>query len=97
MKARPLEEIIDSIMNDDVEIKTKKYKNYMVSWQDKEGTDFCKLFRIEQTVNRPNNPDDEEIIEDYMRVNYGNSMRYSVNIDFMDETITIDEDYQIET
>lgn len=73
----------------------KEYKNYLVSWQTYDGTDFCKIFRIEQTANRPNNPDDDEIIMDYMERNYGSSIK-GLSIDNPDGIITIDEDYSVE-
>lgn len=74
-----------------------KYKNYMVSWQGNGDVDYYRLFKIQQTVNRPNNPEDEEIICDYMEVNYGRTVNNGISVDYLEETIVIGENYAVET
>ena len=74
----------------------KKYNNYLVMLNT---SGEFKRFKIEQTVNRCNNPDDEELIEDYVRVKLGekNGVVFSdCKYEVLCSEILIDEKYQIE-
>lgn len=69
-------------------------KTYMILFADKKGYTRNIFLKIEQTANRPNNPEDEEIIADYLNVNYGVE---SGVFEFREITIVkIDENYEVE-
>lgn len=71
-----------------------KVNKYMVSWQDNDGADYCKLFKVEQNINRANNTDDYELITDYLRFHHGIDSA-DVIVDDIDGTINIKTDYQL--
>jgi hypothetical protein len=73
-----------------------KYNNYVVicasgSSEDPKGVSIS----IEQDVNRPNNPEDEELIASYMNVNYEMSTSEFKIIEQYD-SVTLDKDYTVE-
>ena len=66
---------------------TFKVKRYLIIMEDYD--EFILL--IKQDVNRPNNPNDDELIEQYMNDNYYSSEYRSIDLDFLGyfETIEI--------
>lgn len=62
--------------------ETKKDKNSYVIWF--ANNDNIKL-HIHQDVNRPNNPDDYEIISEYISNNYGAVVYEIIEIDTIDK------------
>lgn len=54
------------------------------------------LFEIEETVNRPNNPEWHEIIEAYLSHHYGSDVVETYYLEDVQEVVEIDEDWDIE-
>ncbi len=70
---------------------------YLVCFETKNNIEIGLMFEIDVSVNRPNNPTDDEIIRDYLEINYGNSVDYdTLKCHMLDSIIHIDEDYCIE-
>lgn len=63
MQPRTVEEIIGSVMNDEVEAKT--YKEYFIVMADYD-TFILKIY----TKDRSNNMDNDDVIKEYMTNNY---------------------------
>lgn len=56
------------------------------------------MFKIDISVNRPNNPSDDEIFNDYLNLNYGESIDYeTLKCHVLDDVIHINQDYCVET
>ena len=64
----------------------ENHKDYLVHMEDGQVITFA----INQKCDRPNNMDDEEFIEEYMRQNYG-GYEYEISEGIFDEVI-LDED-----
>lgn len=73
----------DGIFDVLLEEANTEYNTYLVVFDKWEDEDEIKI-RIKQDVNRPNNPDDDEIIEDYIMNNYGYKLYTVIPIDDMD-------------
>lgn len=70
---------------------------YVVTFKTFDESEVGLVFEIEVTVNRPNNPDDDELIKDYLKLNYGETVDYeTLQWHFLHETVRIDKDYSIE-
>ena len=55
-----------------------KYNTYLIVFND-----FCEdeiRLRIKQDINRPNNPDDDDLIREYILNNYGHTGYTSIEI-----------------
>lgn len=63
-----------------------KYNTYLIVFHDWD-EDEIKI-RVKQDINRPNNPDDEELISEYVMDNYGYKGFEMIPIDKM-ETVDI--------
>lgn len=63
-----------------------KYNTYLIVFNDF-FEDEIKI-RIKQDINRPNNPDDEDLISEYIMNNYGYKAFSSIPIDDL-ETVNI--------
>ena len=63
-----------------------KIKRYLIIMADYD--DFILL--IKQDINRPNNPNDDELIEQYMNDNYNSCKYRTIDLDFMDYFHTIE-------
>ncbi|MFE6075585.1 hypothetical protein ACFVQB_14030 [Paenibacillus sp. NPDC057886] len=71
---------------------------YLVCFKTKTEWEVGLMFKIDVSVNRPNNPSDDEIINDYLKLNYGESIDYeTLQYHVLDDVIHIDEDYCVET
>lgn len=72
--------------------------NYVVTFQTMDELEVGLLIKIEVSVNRPNNPDDDDLIYDYLKRNYGATVDYdTLNWHLLDSTVIITESYSIET
>lgn len=71
-------------MNDDID-KVLKYfmtttqRQYIINFENN-NIEPIKLF-IDENINRPNNPDYDEMIKEYIEYNYGNVMYEAIRID----------------
>ncbi|WP_340032667.1 hypothetical protein NSQ20_12460 [Paenibacillus sp. FSL K6-1122] len=71
---------------------------YLVYFKTKTEFEVGLMFKIEVSVNRPNNPSDDEIINDYLKLNYGETIDYeTLHCQVLSDVIHIDEDYCVET
>lgn len=71
---------------------------YLVCFETVTDIEIGLMFEIDVSVNRPNNPSDDEIIRNYLRVNYGDSIDYeTLQCHVLDDVIHIDQDYCVET
>ncbi|WP_145413477.1 hypothetical protein [Paenibacillus xylanexedens] len=71
---------------------------YLVCFKTKAELEVGLMFKIDISINRPNNPSDDEIIYDYLKLNYGESINYeSLQWHVLDDVTHIDEDYCVET
>ncbi|GAB6989599.1 hypothetical protein [Paenibacillus pini] len=70
---------------------------YTVNFKTTDESEVGLIFEISATVNRSNNPTDEELIKDYLHVNYGLTVDYeTLQCHALDDVVRIDEDYEIE-
>nr|WP_145401758.1 hypothetical protein [Paenibacillus xylanexedens] len=71
---------------------------YLVNFKTKAELEVGLMFKIDISINRPNNPSDDEIINDYLKLNYGESINYeTLQWHVLDDVIHIDEDYCVGT
>lgn len=59
-----IEKLIEEICNDD------KYNDYAIIFYKHEGIDDFKI-SVKEDINRPNNQEDYEVIEEYILNNFG--------------------------
>jgi hypothetical protein len=70
---------------------------YVITFLTKDEIEVGLVLEIEVTVNRPNNPDDETIIMDYLDMNYGNTVDYdTLQWHVLTDVVKISEDYSVE-
>jgi hypothetical protein len=70
---------------------------YVVTFNTMDEVDVSLLIKIKVSVNRPNNPDDDEIIHDYLKLNYGERVDYeTLKWSTLDSTVIISETYEVE-
>ncbi len=74
----------------------KGFNMYVIANEDMELID---VLEIEQTVNRPNNPDDETIILDWITQNHYDLLGIynTIKLDSNKNIVVIDENYSVET
>lgn len=77
---------VDELVNILHEEANTKYNTYLIVFHDWD-EDEIKI-RVKQDINRPNNPDDEELVSEYVMNNYGYKGFEMIPIDEM-ETIDI--------
>ncbi|WP_317327349.1 hypothetical protein [Turicibacter sanguinis] len=77
---------VDELVNILYEEANTKYNTYLIVFHDWD-EDEIKI-RVKQDINRPNAPDDEELISEYIMDNYGYKGFEMIPIDEM-ETIDI--------
>ncbi|MDR6779543.1 hypothetical protein J2W98_003823 [Paenibacillus peoriae] len=71
---------------------------YLVCFKTKTEWEVGLVVKIDVSVNRPNNPSDDEIINDYLKLNYGESIDYeTLQCHVLSDVIHIDQDYCVET
>lgn len=70
---------------------------YVVTFITNDEEEVGLLLKIEVTVNRPNNPDDDELIMDYLNQNYGKNIDYgTLHWHVLDHVVEITSDYCVE-
>lgn len=63
-----------------------KYNRYLIT-----GSRFDEfIINIKQDVNRPNNPEDYDLIEDYMRNNYLGEKFNAIDLDYLEYFDVVD-------
>ncbi|QWU14211.1 hypothetical protein SAMN04487895_101500 [Paenibacillus sophorae] len=70
---------------------------YVVTFELFDETEIGLLFEIEETINRPNDPDNETLIFDYLYKNYGNVLNpHTIKWHVLNDIVYIGEDYCVE-
>ncbi|WP_091017672.1 MULTISPECIES: hypothetical protein [Paenibacillus] len=71
---------------------------YLVCFKTKTEREVGLIIKIDVTFKRPNNPSDDEVIIDYLKVNHGETIDYeTLQYHVLSDVIHIDEDYCVET
>lgn len=71
---------------------------YLVCFKTQTEWEVGLMFKIDVSINRPNNPSDDEIINDYLKLNYGESIDYeTLQCYVLSDVVHIDHDYCVET
>lgn len=73
-RGQEFKEFIDELDNMDEDVVSYEFKDYIINFEEHES---IKL-RIKQDVNRPNNPEDDSLIEEYVTNNYALGTEFTV-------------------